>query len=146
MLIGYQQMHITNMLMPKGYDASQTSVHNMNDHFVWCPKYRRPVLVGELETRLRALLEQKSKQIDCEIIALETMPDHVHIFVKAKPTAAPNRIVAALKGFTSHELRKEFPHLRSRLRTLWSRNYFVSTHSHVSSETIQKYIAGQKGI
>ncbi len=132
--------------MPKGYDASQTSVHFMNYHFVWCTKYRRPVLVGGVETRLRALLEQKSKSIDCEIISLETMSDHVHIFVKAKPTATPNRIVAALKGFTSHELRREFPHLRSRLPTLWSRSYFVSTYGHVSSETIQRYIAGQKGI
>lgn len=104
------------------------------------------MLVDDVETRLRALLEQKAKTIDCEIIALETMPDYVHIFVKAKPTATPNRIVAALKGFTSHELRKEFPHLKSRLPTLWSRSYFVSTYGHVSSGTIQKYIAEQKGI
>jgi len=133
-------------IMPKGYDASQTTVHFMNYHFIWCPKYRRSVLVDDVETRLRALLEQKAKTIDCEIIALETMPDYVHIFVKAKPTATPNRIVAALKGFTSHELRKEFPHLKSRLPTLWSRSYFVSTYGHVSSGTIQKYIAEQKGI
>lgn len=133
-------------IMPKGYAASQTSVFFMNYHFVWCPKYRRPVLVGEIETRLRELLGQKAKEIGCEIIALETMPDHVHIFVKASPTATPNRIVAALKGFTSHELRKEFPQLKSRLPTLWSRSYFVSTHGHVSSDTIKKYVEEQKGV
>jgi putative transposase len=71
------------------------------------------------------------------------MPDHVHIFIEAPPILSPNHIVAALKGYSSRSLRCEFPELRSRLPTLWSRSYFVSTHGHISSETIQKYIEEQ---
>jgi putative transposase len=118
----------------------------MNYHFVWCPKYRRKLLVGKVETRLRALLQQKVEALGCKVLALEIMPDHVHLFLQATPIIAPNRILAALKGYSSHELRKEFPELATRLPTLWSRSYFVSTHGHVSSDTIKHYSAEQKGI
>ena len=72
------------------------------------------------------------------------MPDHVHIFIQANPLLAPNTIVGMLKGYSSKVLRQEFPELRSRLPTLWSRSYFVSTHGHASSETIQRYVEEQK--
>ena len=118
----------------------------MNYHFVWCPKYRRKVITGNIEKRLKQLLEQKAGELDCKIIALEIMSDHVHIFVQAPPTIAPNRLVAAMKGYTSRVLRKEFPELVSRLPTLWTRSYFVSTHGHVSAEAIKKYVEEQRGI
>jgi len=117
----------------------------MNYHFVWCPKYRKRVIVGRIEKQLKVLLQEKVNALNCKIIALETMPDHIHIFVESPPTIAPNRIVAALKGFTSHVLRKEFPELR-KLPTLWTRSYFVSTHGHISADAIRKYVEGQKGI
>jgi putative transposase len=116
----------------------------MNYHFVWTPKYRRKVIVGNVENRLKSLLNEKCKQLNIEIISLETMPDHVHIFVRTQPIIAPNRIAAALKGYTSRVLRIEFPELKSKLPTLWSRSYFVSTHGHVSTETIEKYIEEQR--
>lgn len=117
----------------------------MNYHFVWCPKYRRKVLVGNVEKRLKDLLVERAQTMGCRIISLETMPDHVHIFVEAPPTATPNRIVASLKGYTSRVLRQEFLELTTKLPTLWTRSYFVSTHGHVSMDVIKKYIEEQKG-
>jgi putative transposase len=70
------------------------------------------------------------------------MPDHIHIFLKASPTIAPN--IVPLKGYTYRILRREFAHLKSTIPTLWSRSYFVSTHGHVSSETITKYVEEQQ--
>jgi len=131
-------------MMPKGYLPSETAVHRMNYHFVWCPKYRRKVLEGKIAERLRQLLETKTKELGCETLTLHVMPDHVHLFVQAIPTLSPNSIVAALKGYTSRVLRSEFPELRSRLPTLWSRSYFVSTHDHISGEMIQKYVEEQR--
>jgi putative transposase len=115
----------------------------MNYHFVWTPKYRRKVIVGDVEKRLISLLEEKCIQLNIEIISLETMPDHVHIFVRWQPTMAPNRIAAALKG-ASRILRQEFSELKFKLPTLWSRSYFVSTHGHVSTDTVEKYIEEQQ--
>ena len=131
--------------MPKGYLSSETSVHFMNYHFVWCPKYRRKVITDSIESRLKQLIHEKATELGCNILGLETMSDHVHIFLQSPPTIAPNRIIAAIKGYTSRILRKEFPELKSRLPSLWTRSYFVSTHGHISSETIKKYVEEQKG-
>jgi len=130
--------------MPKGYLQSETSVHFMNYHFVWCPKYRKKVIVGNVERRLKTLLQEKVSTLNGKIIALETMPDHVHIFIQAPPTIAPNRLVAAMKGYTSRVLRQEFPEL-TRMPSLWTRSYFVSTHGHVSADAIKKYVEEQRG-
>lgn len=132
--------------MVKGYESSETSVHFMGYHFVWCPKYRRKVLNDKIQKRLRELIHDKANDLGCKIIALETMPDHVHLFIEGKPIMTPNYIIGQIKGYTSHCLREEFPELRKRLPTLWSRSYFVSTHGHVSDSLIKKYIAEQKGM
>lgn len=132
--------------MPKGYISSQTSVHFIGYHFIWCPKYRRKVLVGKIEERLKELVKEKSKELSCEIITLEVMPDHVHLFIQANPKISPNSIVGQIKGYSSRILRKEFRELRTRLPTLWTRSYFVSTHGHISDKMIQKYIEEQKGM
>ena len=132
--------------MPKVYIQEQTSVHFMNYHFVWCPKYRRPILIGEVEKRLSELIYQKAKEMDCMIIALEIQPEHVHLFIQGKPKLSPNLIIGQIKGFTSRILRKEFDYLATKLPTLWTRSYFVSTHGHVSNAVIKKYIEEQKGV
>lgn len=132
--------------MPKGYLSSQTSIYFLNYHFVWCPKYRRKVLVGVIEKRLEELIRKKSIELKCEVLALTIMSDHVHLFVKANPQYAPNRLIGEIKGYTSRTLRQEFAELRTKLPTLWTRSYFVSTHGHISDEIIQRYIEEQKGM
>ncbi len=132
-------------IMPKGYSSSNTSVHFMNYHFVWCPKYRRKIITPDIELRLKEIIGDIVRENNREVIALETMPDHVHLFTKADPTIAPNRVIAKIKGRTSRLLRLEFPELKRKLPTLWTRSYFVSTR-HVSLDTIKKYVEEQKGI
>ncbi|GGM25070.1 IS200/IS605 family transposase ISH22 [Micromonospora sonchi] len=117
--------------------------YSLGYHLVWCSKYRRPVLAGPVAERLRELIEQKTVEHGWSIVALEVMPDQVHLFVRADPTASPSYIANQLKGFTSKVLRDEFPHLRSRLPTLWSRSYFVGSVGTVSAATIQGYTETQ---
>jgi len=133
------------MMAHSRYSRNVGAVYSLQYHIVFCPKYRRKVLVGEVEDALKSLLLQKSQELGLEIKAMEVMPDHVHLFVAADPTDAPQRIVAQLKGFTAHELRERFPYLKSRLPTLWSRSYFVASVGEVSAETITRYIEAQKG-
>ena len=132
--------------MPKGYLTSQTCVHFMGYHFVWCPKYRRQVLVGYIAKRTEELIRQKAKELNCKIIALEIMPDHIHLFIQGTPQISPNSLIGQIKGYTSRILRKEYKELRTRLPTLWTRSYFVSTHGHISDKMIEKYIEEQKGM
>jgi len=110
---------------------------------VWCPKYRRPVLVGDVARRLKELVKAKAAERRWTIVTCKVMPDHVHLFVKATPNDSPSFIANQFKGMTSRVLRDEFPHLKSRLPTLWSRSYFCATVGAVSAETVQKYIETQ---
>ena len=124
---------------------SDHSCHNLNYHFVWCPKFRRKVLRPAIAERLKQLLQQKADALGITIEASEVMPDHVHVFVSASPLFAPHYIASQFKGFTSHELRDEFPELRSKLPTLWSRSYYVGACGHVSETIVRQYIENQKG-
>jgi putative transposase len=129
--------------MTRAVQVSPGGVHDLGYHVVWCPKYRRPVLTGPVNGRCRELLAEKCGERGWAIVALEVMPDHVHLFVKAGPVDSPSHIANQLKGFTSRVLRQEFPHLRSRLPTLWSRSYFVASVGAVSAATVQRYIDTQ---
>ena len=126
------------------WTKSKTVVYNIGYHLIWCSKYRRKVLTGDAETRLKELLAEKAGQIDIEIVQMEIMPDHVHLFVKATPVNSPHYIVQQLKGYTSRVLRQEFPSLKSRLPSLWTRSYYCESVGHISEETILKYIEDQK--
>lgn len=129
---------------PKRWKTSSTSVYNLGYHLIWCPKYRRKVLIGDIESRLKELLLEKADELGLVIEKMETMPDHVHLFVKAKPTDAPHFIVGQLKGYTSFNLRNEFAELKSKLPTLWTRSYYIESVGHLSEETVKKYIENQK--
>jgi len=129
--------------VPRAYQHKTTSVFLLNYHFVWCPKRRRKILIGAIQERLVELLREKATAMGWEVIALEVMPDHLHLFIGVDPNVAPFQIVHALKSHTSRVLRQEFPELL-RMPALWTRSYFVSTAGNVSAATIQRYIAEQK--
>jgi REP-associated tyrosine transposase len=101
------------------------------------------VLVGAVEKDLRNLIAVEAKGLNCEIVALEIMPDHIHLFLNCPPSLAPNKIMHQIKGSTSRWLRGKYPHL-ARMDSLWTRSYFCSTAGNVSSATIQRYIQSQK--
>ncbi len=101
--------------------------------------------MAKIEMRLRELLVEKASEIQVSIEQLEIMPDHVHLFVKAGPGAAPHWIVQQLKGYSSRHLRREFPQWRSKLPTLWTRSYYCESVGHISENTVRRYIADQKG-
>jgi putative transposase len=126
------------------YKSGASSVYSLKYHLVFCPKYRKHILVGDVETRLKELLTEKALQLGVEIHIMETMPDHVHMFIETSPIKPLNYTVSQLKGFTSRMLRKEFPHLKSKLPSLWTRSYYIGSIGHVSEKTVRQYIANQK--
>lgn len=126
------------------WKTSKTAVFNLSYHMIWCPKYRRPVLTQEIASRLSQLLIKKSEDLELEIVEMNILPEHVHIFVKAKPIHSPQYLVGQLKGYSSRILRQEFPKLRSRLPTLWTRSYYIDSVGRLNEYTIKKYVQNQK--
>ena len=113
-------------------------------HVVWCPKYRRKVLVGSVEKRFREILLKISIENNVDILEAEIMPDHVHLLVEVDPQYGIHKYIKKVKGISSRLLRKEFKHLTTKLPTLWTNSYFVSTVGGAPLKTIQKYIVNQK--
>jgi putative transposase len=124
------------------YRLKETGVFLLNYHLISCPKRRRLVLQGAVKTRLEEIIRKVATDIDAEVLALEIMPDHVHLFISAVPQMAPNQVVGRFKGESSRILRQEFLYLL-RLPSLWTRSSFISTAGTVSSCTIQNYIEAQ---
>lgn len=136
--IGVDRCYAINMK----YEHSKNQVYLLSFHLVWCPKRRRPVLVGDIKKRLLQILTEVADEKRVKILAVEVMPDHLHLFVSCYPQIMIHKLVKAFKGKSSNLLRKEFPSLL-RLPSLWTNSYFVSTAGNVSSERIQKYIEAQ---
>lgn len=128
----------------KNLKHNTTSVVNINYHIIWCPKYRRKVLVDGVDARLKEVLVQIAEESGCTIETMEVMPDHIHIFLKGTPTIPIHLIVKNLKGKSSRILRTEFPHLKRRLPCLWTRSYYCETIGRINEETIKRYIENQK--
>src|SRR5919109_2795481 len=91
----------------QGYARNAGAVFSLTYHLVFCPKYRKAVLVGPVAERLKVLLAAKAQELKATLHTLEVMPDHVHMFVESDPGMAPAKLAAQFKGYTSRILRQE---------------------------------------
>ena len=132
--------------MNERWKSSGHAIYNLAYHLIWTPKYRRPVLRNGVDVRLKELLLEKAVAHGWVIEKMEVMPDHCHLFIKVGPTDAPHFVVNQLKGYTSFKLRAEFPWLKARLPSLWTRSYYVESVGHISEDVIKRYIEDQKQV
>jgi putative transposase len=128
--------------------------YNINYHIIWIPKYRKDVLVGKVAEVLRTIINGQCQELGIDNLALEIMPDHLHLFVGCKPTITPCKVVNKLKGNTSIQLRRVFPDIRylgykqhfgKGFKALWARGYYCGSAGHVSQEQVKRYILEQQG-
>ena len=124
--------------------SNNNVVYRCTYHVVWCPKYRRPVIEGAVDVRLKQLIAEVCAERECNLIELETMPDHVHLLVECDPQYGIHRLVKQIKGRSSRVLRQEFDSLRSRLPTLWTNSYFVATVGGAPLGIVKQYVANQR--
>lgn len=126
------------------YKSNHNIVYSCKYHVVFCPKYRRKVLVNGVDIRLKELIKLICEEIQVNVIEMEIMPDHVHLLLEVAPQFGIHKAVKTIKGTTSRILRQEFPWLRSRIPTLWTNSYFCSTVGGTPLSIIKQYIENQK--
>lgn len=126
------------------YRRTETTVYSCKYHIVFCPKYRRKVLREPIAERFKELVLSLQEQYNFIVIEMEVMPDHVHLLLDIDPTVGVNKIVSKIKGFTAHYLTREFPELKRKLPTLWTRSKLIATVGSVSLEVVKQYIEEQK--
>ena len=117
-------------------------VYQIAYHVVWCPKYRKSILIGSIADETKRLVEGICLERNWPVLALEVQPDHIHLFISIPPATSVADAIKILKGSTARMLFVKFPELKKQLcgGHLWSPSYYVGTTGNVSSETIQKYI------
>ena len=126
------------------YKSNNNIVFSCKYHIVWCPKYRRKVLTNGVDVRLKELLTEYAANLSVDILEMEIMPDHVHMLLEVDPQFGIHKAVKSFKGYTSRILRQEFPYLKTKMPTLWTNSYFVSTVGGAPLETVKQYIENQK--
>lgn len=128
------------------YKSNKNVVYSCKYHVVWCTKYRRTVLEKGADERLKEVIMKVAKEFSIDIIEMEIMPDHVHLLMEVDPQFGIHRAVKIIKARSSKVLREEFSFVKSRVPTLWTNSYFVSTVGGAPLEKIKKYIEDQKEV
>lgn len=128
------------------YKNNCNVVYSCKYHVVWCPKYRRKVLVDGVDSRFKSLVQEICAERTFNLIEMEVMPAYVHLLIEVDPRFGIHKAVKLIKGTTSGVLRQEFPWLKFRIPSLWTNSYFVSTVGEAPLSTIKKYIEEQKSV
>jgi putative transposase len=128
------------------YKSNHNVSFSCTYHVVWCPKYRRKVLIEQIAKRLEQIIREVCKEHQAEVLSVEIMPDHVHLLVEVDPQFGIHRLVKLVKGRSSRYLRQEYPSLTTRMPTLWTNSYFVSTVGGAPLSVIKQYIEKQKHV
>ncbi len=139
-------MLYTESMDETSYKSNRNVCYACHYHVVWCPKYRRKVLVSPIEERLKQIIREVCQEHQAEIEELEVMPDHVHLLASVDPQFGIHRLMKLVKGRSSRLLRQEFPVLKRKLPTLWTNSYFVSTTGGAPLSIIKEYIEQQKHV
>ena len=128
------------------YKSNRNIVYSCKYHVVFCPKYRRRVLVDGVDERFKEIAREVAEDLRFEIIEMEVMPDRVHLLLEVDPQLPIHKAVKRVKGRTSHDLREEFPWLKSRIPSLWTNSYFISTVGGAPISAVRQYIENQKSV
>ena len=120
--------------------------YSLQYHIVWATKYRKPVITGSVEADFKKDIREIADGLGIGIIAMEAMPDHVHMLVDCRPQLCISDAVKVLKGTSAWRLFRSHPEIRTQLRGghLWNPSYFVVTVSDRTKEQVEKYIRGQR--
>jgi putative transposase len=123
-------------------NKTSSAVYNINYHIVWCPKYRKPILTGKIKEFVEEQIHTISATKGYEVLELQVLPDHIHLFISAPPIESPTGIVKVLKGVSGLRLFKLHPELKKEYWDghIWSPSYYVGTAGQISAKTILDYI------
>ena len=132
--------------IPKDVTYGRGYVYSLQYHIVWVTKYRKPIFVGTIEQDVKNYLLETLKSLDMDVLAMEIMPDHIHLLVNCKPQLRLSDAIKILKGNIARWLFLSHPEIKKQLWDghLWNPSYFVATVSDRTLEQVKSYIDDQK--
>ncbi len=128
------------------YKSNNNIVYSCKYHVVFCPKYRRKILIDGIDERFKQIAQSVASELNFEILEMEVMPDYVYMLLEVDPQFGIHKAIKRIKRRTSHDLRAEFPVINKRIPTLWTNSYFVSTVGGAPLSVMKQYIENQKNV
>ena len=121
-------------------------VYSLQYHIVWCTEYRKQILQNGIDGEVKLMLEEIAEEYSFQILAMEVMPDHIHLLLDCKPQFRISDMVKIMKGNTARWLFLKHPELKQSLwgGHLWNPSYCAVTVSDRSREQVTRYINSQK--
>ena len=121
-------------------------VYSLQYHIVWVTKYRKSIFINEIEHEVRQYLSDTLQSLDMVPLAMEVMPDHIHLLVDCKPQLRLSDAIKILKGNTARWLFLKHPEIKKQLwgGHLWNPSYFVASVSERSLSQVEEYIKNQR--
>ena len=121
-------------------------VYSLQYHIVWCTKYRKQILQNGIDGEVKSMLEEIADEYSFRILAMEVMPDHIHLLLDCRPQFRISDMVKIMKGNTARWLFLKHPELKRSLwgGHLWNPSYCAVTVSGRSREQVTHYINSQK--
>ena len=121
-------------------------VYSLQYHIIWCTKYRREVLKDGAESECRNLLYAFAKEYRFEILAMDVMPDYIHLLINASPQFCIPDMIKIMKGGIAKKLFLLYPEMKKQLWRghLWNPSYCVMTASGNSREMVEQYLESQR--
>ena len=130
--------------MKNRWSPEEKVVSNVRYHLVWCTMFRRPLLEGQIKSRLLILLHEKAKEIGCSIESCDISPDHVSVSIISPPTHSAHYIIQQFKAYTSRRLREEYREMKTRVPSPWTRTYFCSSLGRSVRDEVDEFVASQR--
>ena len=124
--------------------SSRHAVFNINYHLVFVTKYRRKLMSNDIQTCIKSFMVTKTEELHATIKAIETMDDHIHLFIACSPNVILSKLVKILKGSSNRYLRSRYINLLNTRQAFWAPSYFAETIGCISEKTIVRYINNQK--
>jgi putative transposase len=132
--------------IPKDVTHGRGYIYSLQYHIVWVTKYRKSIFTGEIESDVKEYLTETLNSLDMSILAMEVMPNHIHLLVDCKPQLRLSDAIKILKGNTARWLFLKHPELKKQLwgGHLWNPSYFVATVSDRTLDQVKHYLDSQK--
>ena len=129
-----------------GLSYGRGYVYSLQYHLVWCTKYRKKVLKDGIDVECKEMLESLAQEYKFQILAMEVMPDHIHLLVDCRPQFYISDMIKIMKGNLARQMFLLHPELKKELwgGHLWNPSYCAVTVSDRSREQVLAYIEGKK--
>ncbi len=110
-------------------------------HFVFAVKYRASLIDETWAERLRQYITSIVQKQEHKIIAINNMPDHLHLFVGLNPNQAISDLIRIVKSDSSEWINREgLTHGKFQ----WQQGYGAFSHSRSQVSKVANYIANQQ--